>query len=194
MSATTVDGARSGGGFERFGEDAQWFRDLLAEKGVKLKSPSPMDDALKAMTQISYAVTSGKEPGLRDGSELLRLITDAVGARNLINFVRKAVATDPKVFDGKWHLSRGPDVLLARYRGQTPQRNFMWELYVAALCLRGTKNVKIADSDNPDIRCSLREVGWGVECKVPDSRNPASQMKNVKEAARQIEATDVDRG
>ena len=155
MSATTVDGSRSGGGFERFGEDAQWFRDLLAEKGVKIKSPSPMDDALKAMTQISDAVKSGIEPALRNGNALLRLLTDGVGGRHLISFVRRAVAINPKVFDGKWHLFRGPDALLARYRGHSPTRNFMWELYVAALCLRGTRDVTIAENDNPDVRCKL---------------------------------------
>lgn len=62
---TTVDGSKSGGGFEKFGGDAQWFREKLEEKGVKLRPGSPMDAALKAMTKIAVAVkvtTNPSEP------------------------------------------------------------------------------------------------------------------------------------
>ena len=192
---TTIDGSKAGGGFEKFGEDAEWFRKKLAEEGVKLNGGSPMDEALKAMSKIADTVTYGIEPELPNGEALLRLLTDGVGGRNLVQFVRKAVGIDPGVFDGKWWLFRGPDALLARYRGQSSTRNFIWELYVAARCLLGTKDVQVARAnENPDVRCSLGDDIWGIECKVPDSRDPERLMKLVKEAARQLQGTDIDRG
>ncbi len=154
-----------------------------------------MDEALDAMEKIADAVNSGTEPEIRTGEALLRLLTDGVGGRNLVHFIRTAVEIDPNVFDGKWPLFRGQDAILARYRGPSPTRNFTWELYVAARCLARTANVRIAQgNENPDVRCNLGDNAWGIECKVPDSRDPEQQVRLIKKAARQLQDAGVDRG
>jgi hypothetical protein len=193
--------------FRRFGTDAEWFRAQLASRDVKLVTGSQMDLALKAMTQISTSFgTAARLPPtvveeltriVRDqgvGDSMLRRIRDGIGAANLVRAVRKALEVDPRIFDGKWDLFRGPDVVLARYERQTAERNLTWELYVAALCLLAAKSVSIAGTENPDIRCWIRNVCWGVECKVFDSQSPDAHMRSIKTAARQLDGSDVDRG
>jgi hypothetical protein len=195
----------SGGGFEQFGKDAQWFRRLLTSKGVLVIGGSEMDRALKAMTRITEVVESTP---VEDGAEKLeillqdetgranleRLILDGVGGANLVRTVRKALDADAAVFDGKWDLFRGPDVILARYLKRTAERDLTWELFIAALCVHAANDVKIAQNDNPDIRCRIRDITWGVECKVFDSSKLEKQLERVKEGIRQLQDSDVDRG
>ena len=193
---TTIDGSNAGGGFDKFGEDAQWFREKLIEKGVRLRPGSPMDNALSAMTEIARAVNTGIEPVLKDRDALDQFLTDGVGGPQSVKFIRDADAIAPHIFDDKWHLFRGPDALLARYRAPSDERNFVWELFVAAHCLVRTADVRVAKyNENPDVRCKLDDVVWGIECKAPSSPNPDQQMKNVKKAADQLEENpDIDRG
>jgi hypothetical protein len=195
----------SGGGFEQFGMDAEWFRHLLASKGVLVIAGSEMDRALKAMTRISEIVESKPVVDGAQKLELLlqdekgratleRLILDGVGGANLVRTVRKALDADLTVFDDKWDLFRGPDVLMARYLKRTAERDLTWELFIAALCVHAADDVKLAQNDNPDIRCRIRDITWGIECKVFDSSKQEKQIERVKEGIRQLQGSDVDRG
>jgi hypothetical protein len=120
----------SGGGFARFGEDARWLRDHLASKGIGIAPDSPMERALRAMTRMTEAVLS---PPVADGAAKLanllqnetgrttleQFILDGVAGAHLVRAIRNAVEIAPTVFDGKWHLFSGPDVLLARHVKRT---------------------------------------------------------------------------
>jgi hypothetical protein len=82
-------------GLDKFGDDAHWFRDLLASKCVNVVSGSEMDIALKAMTRASEAVLhppSGPDVEAKaaqllqtdDGRFTLeRFLLDAVAGANL---------------------------------------------------------------------------------------------------------------
>ena len=166
-----------------------------------------MDRVLDAMVRISVAAGPAALPeGAAERFEQLlqdetgrgnlgRLLLDGVGGANLVRTVRNAVAADPAVFDGKWDLFRGPDVVMARYLKRTRERDLTWELFVAALCAHAAEDVKVARDDNPDVRCRIRHVRWGIECKVFDSSKPEKQMDRVKEGIRQIQdSAAIDRG
>jgi hypothetical protein len=195
----------SGGGFPRFGADARWLRDHLASKGVRISPDSAMERALRAMTRTTEAVLS---PPVADGATKLahllqnetgrttleRFILDGVAGAHLVRAIRSAVEIAPTVFDGKWHLFSGPDVLLARHVKRTSEKDLMWELYLATLCLRAGDDVRISDNGNPDVSFRVRDVRWGIEAKVPNSRRRDRQIEIVKEAIKQLEKSDIDRG
>ena len=184
---------------------ARWLRELLASKGVKIAGGSAMDRALRAMTRTAEAVLS---PPVAYGAEKLalllhdetgrtnleRFILDGVAGAHLARSIRNALEINPAVFDGKWNLFSGPDVLLARHIGRTSERDLMWELYLAALCLRAADDVRISDNGNPDVGFRVRDVRWGIEGKVPNSRRRDRQIDCVKEAIKQLEKSDIDRG
>jgi hypothetical protein len=189
-------------GFDTFGDDARWFRELLASKGVTVMAGSAMERALEAMARVSGYVqnpptgpaVAARASQLLDadpGREALRqLLLDAVAGANLVRTVRKAVSVSPTVFDAHWHLFRGPDVLVGK-EGNGRDRDLMWELFIAAAAVCAADDVKIG---KPDVRCRIRNVSWGIECKVFTSRNPDKHVERVKEAVRQLKESGVDRG
>jgi hypothetical protein len=195
----------SGGGFAQFGKDAQWLREVLSSKGVQIAGGSAMEHALRAMVRTTEAVLS---PPVVDGAEKLalllqdesgrtsleRLILDGVAGAHLTRSIRNALTINPTVFDGKWNLFGGPDVLLARHLRRTSERDLMWELYLASLCLRAGDDVRISDNGNPDVGFRVRDVRWGIEGKVPNSSKRDRQIHSVKEAIKQLETSDIDRG
>lgn len=194
----------SAGGFPRFGEDARWLQDHPASDGITIAPRSAMERALQAMNRTTAAALSPPaEDGAAKLSRLLedeagrttleQFILDGVAGAHLVRAIRNAVEKDPKVFDGKWHLFSGPDVLLARYVKRRSERDLMWELYLATLCLRIGDDVQISDK-NPDIRFRVRNVRWGVEAKLIHSRRRNRQIDAVKEAIKQLEKSEIDRG
>ena len=163
---------RSETNFQKFGTDAAWFREQLAAHGVKLVAGSQMDRSLNAMTEISAsfgvgpklpaAVTAALTEIVRDqgvADRTLRLMRDGVAATNLAASVRRALDVDPRIFDGKWDLFRGPDVVLARYEGQT----FRAKPNVGAVC-RGHL------LDGREQRDHLRERQSGHSLLDPERR------------------------
>jgi len=108
-----------------------------------------------------------------------------------VRTVRKALLASPTVFDQKWNLFRGPDVLVAKSGKQRLERDLMWELFVAAVCTHAADDVKIG---KPDVRCRIRDVAWGIECKVLNSPKPAKHVERVKEGVCQLQDSDIDRG
>ena len=194
-------------GFDTFGDDARWFRELLTSKGVEVMNLSEMDVALKAMTRISEDVRnppSGPPSVEAQAAHLLqtehgrtaleRMLLDGVEGANLVRTVRKALLASPTVFDQRWRLFRGSDVLMARNAKQSRERDLTWELFVAAICVHAANDVRIAWTDSPDIRCRIRDVEWGIECKVLSSLNPTKQAERVKKGIRQLEESNIERG
>lgn len=190
-------------GFDTFGDDARWFRQLLASKGVTRRGGSAMEKALEAMTRVSeYVLHPLSGPAVEASAarrletnagrnELKQLLLDAVAGANLVRMVRKAISASPTVFNGHWDLFRGPDVFVGKSGEQKLERDLMWELFIAAVCVHAADDVRIG---KPDVRCRVREVSWGIECKVFNSSNPEKHIKRVKEAVRQLEGSDVHRG
>lgn len=190
-------------GLETFGDDAHWFRELLASKGVHLVEGSDMDATLQAMIWVSNAklhppagpnveADAARELGTDVGrARLEKVLLVAVAGANLVRTVRKALLVSPTVFDDRWDLFRGPDVLLVKGGKQRRERDLMWELYIAAVAVHAADDVRIGQ---PDVRCRVRDVSWGIECKVFNSQKTSKHVERVKEAVRQLENSDVDCG
>lgn len=191
--------------FQRFGDDAAWFRRILLEHEVNLVGGSPLDRALVAMASIAdasrFIPPSGDPAVIRDVTRKLIatfkidvLLREGVAVAHLVRAIRKTVGRNPRVLDGKWHLFRGSDVVLARYNGRTSGRELVWELYIAAIGLKITADLQVAGNDNPDVRLRVRDTAWGIECKVFNSSKRKRQIKSVETAAKQLQTADIDRG
>jgi hypothetical protein len=189
-------------GFDTFGDDSRWFRELLVSKGVTVMGGSAMEKALEAMTRVSgYVQHPPSGPAVAANAarrletdagrnELKRLLLDAVAGANLVRMVRKALSASSTVFDDQWHRFRGPDVLVGK-EGKGRDRDLTWELFIAAVSVCAANDVEIG---HPDVRCRIRDISWGIECKVFTSLNPEKHVERVKKAVRQLEQSDVDRG
>jgi hypothetical protein len=176
---------------------------------VSLLKGSDLDLALDRMEEISIFGAKRLEVTPERASELhaiLRtpemiarvttMLLDGTGAAHLVRSVRAAVERNSTVFDGKWGLFAGPDVVLARSYRRVPERDRVWELYIAAACLKldSSADVRVANNDNPDIQCVVRGTLWGIECKAFGSLDTARHVSNLEKALRQIEDSSVERG
>lgn len=50
------------------------------------------------------------------------------------------------------------------------------------------------EGDNPDVRCSVRGLRWGLECKIIYSTNPRRQIETLGDKVEQIQKSPVERG
>jgi len=190
-------------GLDSFDDHAVWFREKLASNGVHLTGGSPLDIALQAMSRVAEAklhpptgpnvkVDAARFLETEDGrARMQKELLLAVSGANLVRTIRAALAVSPIVFDRSWHLFRGRDVLVAKAGKQSKDRDLVWELYVAAVAVGAADTVRM---DEPDVRCRVRDVSWGIPCKMLNSRNPSKHVERVKEGVRQLQDSDMDRG
>jgi len=175
------------------GADAAWFRQQLAAKGMQLHPKSFVAQALDALAEMAEGIAGRWRPS--EGEDQGEKIRSASGILFLIRAVRRALERRPDAFSSKWSLFRGADVNLTAYGAQmTQERDKMWELLVAALCEREFDGVRLANHENPDIRCLLRGEEWGIECKLLYTKKVSAQQDQLIEKAKQLEEAGIKRG
>jgi len=173
------------------GGDAAWFRRQLREKGIALHGDSYVARALVALEEMAEGIEGRWQPP--PGEDQGEKIRSASGLLFLIKAVRQALEHRPDAFTSKWRLFRGADVNLVAYGAQsrTKERDKMWELFIAALCERVFDDVVLAEHENPDVRCSVREEQWGIECKILYSDKPDTQQDQLLDKATQLEKAGI---
>jgi hypothetical protein len=172
-------------------EHADWFRRLLQTEGIIPRSDSPFYRSLLSMDLYSQTYKNKSSIAVPDADFPLFLREVCSTDYMIRAFHRAGENKIKRIFAGRWNSFRGPDICLTRNAPNSNERDTVWELLTAALCLDFIQDVAL---DEPDILFTYNCNRWGLACKILHTTDSQHQINRIVEGAKQIESSSAEIG
>lgn len=167
-----------------------WFRAFLAEHEIQPPKGSAFGDALRALDSVRAVIRGEAQPPIPPDD-----LVAAGAAALMIGAVQQLARRAPDTLQGVLRIFRGKDILLAREGSRNPARDVSWEVFCAALtAVGGSSQPVLGHHRNPDVLFRIRDMSWGLECKVVYTRNVDTVRNEVSDKLDQIIDGPADRG
>jgi hypothetical protein len=170
---------------------ADWFKRLLQTEGIIPRTGSSFNRSLLSMELYSQTYNNKSAIAVIDADFPL-FLREVLGTDYLIRaFHRAGEKSIRRIFTDRWNAFKGPDICLTRNAANSNERDTVWELLTAALCLDFIHDVTL---DEPDIICIFNRNRWGLACKILYTDDSQHQIDRIVEGAKQIESSSADIG
>jgi hypothetical protein len=171
---------------------ARWFRAFLVSRGLAMVPGSEVARSFERYEDWGRIV-AGLAPSRTTRRRAVELAADGIGWDCLIRAIHRGGA---KVFDqfdpSLRRVFRSRDVLFTRAaHRQSPVRDLVFELFVAATCSAFGADVEKAE---PDVVCVFNGEHRSLACKNIYSRAKSRQEDLMVEGAKQVQRELVERG
>jgi hypothetical protein len=176
-------------GIDSIGSSCDWLKQRLPEEGVTVHPDSGLAKGFRAVSALHRAFLAG--PVLKcSPEELYSLWTHAVGIDFLSKAVHRASEAGLRPPKHLWKALASSDPNVFHGESSTKERNQVWELLIASLCVRFCDEVAF---EEPDVVCDFGGLRVHVSMKVAykEKKLWSNALKGFKQATNQAGDLDV---